>query len=419
MARAPSEALCSGPAAASSVDPVVSRRLTCSIIRSVEGFGELRSAWQRLARHPTVDPDFCRLLAQTRPEILRPHVVAVHEGSELVALLAGRVENVTVGLRIGYKNLYRVRTRCLTMPYGGVMGDDHPEVLKCLSDHLVDLLRGREVDMVDFDNVRNDSALHAVVRDSAPLPCRSHFAESHIHWKMVLPASGVEIEKAMSKKHRYWVRRMRKRFQEKFPDKIEFACRKEILGPVGLADELESIAKHTYQRGLGAGFVNDEEHRRRLELWSNRGLLRAYVLRAAGKPVAFCLGTRFHDTFFLSDMGFLPEWGEFEPGTLIFLHMLDCLCAEGLKFLDFGLGDAFYKQRFGTEHWQESMLCVFAPSFKGIALNLTDTGSRVIRLAGRKLLNRMDALKKLKKKWRQKLASRSASAPADKIETEP
>ena len=53
--------------------------------------------------------------------------------------------------------------------------------------------------------------------------------------------------------------------------------------------------------------------------------------------------------------------------------------------------------------------CLFAPSFKGLLLNLTDSVSRVIRHTGRSLLARMDSLKRLKKKWRQKLAESSTS----------
>lgn len=389
--------------------PPDARPLSCKVIQSAEQFEEVRTTWQRLAGNPTVDPDFCRLLASTRREILRPHVVAVQEGDQTIAILAGRIESTSVAFRIGYKRIYSVRARCLALPYGGVLGTDHEDVIQCLLDHVSGLLRAGEIDMVDFDNVRKDSYLLAVVQRRVPWACRGQFHSSHLHWRMALPASGEAIEKAMSKKHRYWVRRMRKSLQERFPNETEYVCMAKPTGVGALADEMERISRHTYQRGLGVGFVNDEEHRRRLELWAGRGLLRAYLLRVQGKPVAFCLGTRFGDNFYLSHTAFIPDMSDFEPGTLVFMYMLDCLCREKVAFLDFGLGDAFYKQRFGTEHWQETILCLFAPRAKGLLLNLTDTASRLVNHAGRSMLGKLGSLRKLKKKWRQKLAKNAAA----------
>jgi len=382
------------------------------VLRSAAEFGAVYADWQQMAGNPTVDPDFCQLLAATRPEIIRPHIFVVREAGRIAAIWAGRLEWTDVVLRAGYKKIFGLRARCLTTPYGGVLGAERDDVIRFILDHVMELLRAGEADLADFDNVRTDSRLYQVVRQAGPWRCRVHFADSHVHWRMALPAARAEIEKGMSKKHRYWVRRMRKKLQERYADQIQFDCARVMGENWALTEELESVAKHTYQRGLGVGFMNDEEHRRRMELWSKRGLLRAYLLRVEGRPIAFCLGTRLQDSFFLSHTAFLPEMGEFEPGTLIFVNMLEGLCDEGIKWLDFGLGDAFYKQRFGTENWQETQLCLFAPSLKGLWLNATDSGTRLIRHTGRRLLSNMDALKRLKKKWRQKLAKQSSAEEA-------
>jgi CelD/BcsL family acetyltransferase involved in cellulose biosynthesis len=389
------------------------RGLSCQVIRSVQGFDEIRSDWQGMATNPTVDPDFCALLAITRPEIVRPHVLAVRQGGRVVGILAGRIEFANVSFRVGYKRVYRLRARCLTIPYGGLLGAESKDVVRFILAEILNEVHAVEFELVDFGFVRRCSLLSATVSEMAPWHRRALFQSAQIHRTMALPGSAAEIEKGMSKKHRYWVRRMRKQLQERFGNEVEFSCVQSVSSTGLLADELERVASHTYQRALGAGFVDNEEHRRRLGLWMQRGLLRAYFLRVQGKPVAFCLGTRFGETFFLSDMAFLPEMSVLEPGTLVFLHMLDCLCREGVKSLDFGLGDAFYKQRFGTESWEETMICLFAPGFKGLLLNATDTASRLISHAGRSLIGRLDSLKKYKKKWRQQLARASSSENKD------
>lgn len=395
--------------------PNLAEPLICQVVSSADQFDEIRADWLGMAGNPTVDPDFCRLLAESRSEIIRPHIVVVREGGKIVGLLAGRVEGVTVNFRVGYRRLFGIRARSLTLPYGGVMGSEREDVYRVLLAHIMNRLKAGEFDLADLDNLRIDSSLQRCVKRFVPWYCRAHFQVGRPHWTMALPGTGEEIEKNMSKKHRYWIRRVRKRLLERFPDDVEFSCIEHADDISALAAQIESIACTTYQRGIGVGFVNDEEHRRRLNLWSARRLMRVFLLRVQGRPVAFCLGTRLHETFFLSHTAFVPDMGEFEPGTLIFLHMLDGLCREGVKSLDFGLGDAFYKQRFGTGHWEESIVCVFSPHLRGLLLNLTDSTSRLLNFAGRRILYRLGSLKKLKKMWRQRLARKAETAVGGKM----
>ena len=58
----------------------------------------------------------------------------------------------------------------------------------------------------------------------------------------------------------------------------------------------------------------------------------------------------------------------YEVGTLIFIRMNDELAREGVRKLDFGIGDALYKQRFGDQSWREATVWLFAPTAKGMAL---------------------------------------------------
>jgi hypothetical protein len=50
-------------------------------------------------------------------------------------------------------------------------------------------------------------------------------------------------------------------------------------------------------------------------------------------------------------------------------------CEEGIPRMDFGLGDAFYKQRFGTEGWEEASVFIFAPTLRGLVFNVLRTST--------------------------------------------
>ena len=118
------------------------------------------------------------------------------------------------------------------------------------------------------------------------------------------------------------------------------------------------------------------------------------------EPVAFWLCTVYGDTVHLDFTGFDPELRKYEVGTALFLRLLGELCAQGVKHLDFGLGTAFYKERFGDAKFEETTMCVFASSLRAVALSvarlLTGGPSEVVRA----LLLRFRLEQKVKKLWR-------------------
>lgn len=172
----------------------------------------------------------------------------------------------------------------------------------------------------------------------------------------------------------------------------------------GLCARLEEVAGRTYQRGLGAGFVDNEEHRRRFALFSSRGQLRVQLLGIEDEIRAFWIGTVYKNVFHSSETGYDPDLLTFEPGTLVFVRMVDELIKEGVQKIDFGLGDAFYKQRFGDHCWQETTVHLFAPTAKGLLLRSATGFSRMFDSAGRRLLERLRLLNRFKRGWRRRLA---------------
>lgn len=91
----------------------------------------------------------------------------------------------------------------------------------------------------------------------------------------------------------------------------------------GLCTRLEEVAARTYHRGLGSGFMDDEEHRQRFAVFARQGQLRVQLLEIDGRVRAFWLGTVWQDIFYLSETGYDPDLSRYEAGALTFIRMAD------------------------------------------------------------------------------------------------
>lgn len=82
---------------------------------------------------------------------------------------------------------------------------------------------------------------------------------------------------------------------------------------------------------------------------------------------------------------------------------LESLCQEGVKELDFGLGDARYKQQFGNKSCNEASISIFAPTLRAMSLNLILTLTNGMALIARRILGCFKADEILKTNWRRRL----------------
>lgn len=170
--------------------------------------------------------------------------------------------------------------------------------------------------------------------------------------------------------------------------------------------EMEAVARETYQRGLGAGFIDNEETRERLSLFAKRGMLRVMLAEAKKRPVSFWYGVVQRRVFYAAATGYLPEVAKYEVGTLTLLKTIEQLSREGIPKLDYGLGNADSKRRFSDIEWREATFHIFAPDWKGRALRsyiaMADTIDRKLR----KLAAKIGALDYIKRTWRNSLRRR-------------
>lgn len=373
-------------------------------LRNREEVEEIRGIWQQWQNHPNSDIDFFLLLCRTRANVRRPHVIIVYNGTEPCAILAARLEDGHISPQIGYARPIRFAVRRLSVLYEGVLGHKDREVAKVLLDALQDSLSAGEADLVELSYVSEDSPLLRSSLSEVPGLWRDGKPAWSTHWELTLPEEVGGLLRKMRSKHRSWVNRKIRELDTAFPKQATYKSFSRGGDVDILCRQLEEVARLTYQRGLGEGFANDEEHQQRFALFHKRGLLRAWMLCVDDVPRAFCLGYVYGDTFYFSETGYDPALRDHEIGTLLFLYMTDELIKEGVAKFNFGFGDAYYKKRFGDRSWNEGTLRLYRRSVKGLAVRLCTGFFDATAAFGRNIIGRLGLLDKLKVAWRKRLS---------------
>lgn len=377
-------------------------KIQVRVLKTFAEMEELRDFWSAAQWFPESDLEFVKFIIKSRPEILHPYVLVLSRENQPVALLVGRLESGQFQVKVGYKVIWRTKVRRLAIFYGGFIGQSDPEITDLAVRRLLQSVREEKADMLAWSGVQTGTYLHRLLT-RAPNPlCRDYLGRAVQHWRMKVPASLDEfLGKRMSKKHRYWAKRLFRQLEEDFPQSVQF----RTFSSPGEMDELfrdvTEVARKTYQWGLGVGFRDDAEHKERLQLEAVNGWHRGYVLYLKGAPVAFWICIVYQGIAYSAFTGYDPHYRKHELGTIVFLRMIGELAREQVQLLDFGPGTALYKERFGDSSFEEMAFCTFAPTGRGIFLNGLRTITEGPLQATRVLLRRFGLEQRVKKVWRR------------------
>ena len=147
---------------------------------------------------------------------------------------------------------------------------------------------------------------------------------------------------------------------------------------------------------------------------AQQGAWLGFVLLIDGKTAAFWSGSRFGSTFSVWWTSFDIAYQAYSPGLVASTRMTEAFMQRGVTEVDFGPGDAPYKERLATELRWEETICVFAPSLRGaLAKSVRRADMAVSHLTHTKL-KRLASW--VKTPWRRMLAKRvsqveSSAAP--------
>lgn len=384
-------------------------QLNVVVASSLAELAPMRAFWAQHNRHPECAPDFVALLMNTRAQVMGPHVLMVCCGATPIAMLVGRLERTFVALRLGYRNALRLPLTQWVFVRDGFLGEQTERTATALMAHLRGELRSGRADRILLSSLPLDGVLQASARQVFSPVQRDGSARPGEHWLVHLPADFESFLARRSAKHRYALRRAERQFESLHPGQVRHQAFERPEDVARFCEAAERVARGTYQRALGAGFFDDDEHRQRLHLGAQRGELRAHVLFAGEQPVAFWAGEVCAQVMYVAWTAFDPAFRRHEVGTIALLGMLEHLMAGGVRTIDFGPGGAAYKERFGDVCVHEQDVALYAMTPKGLAARVLAAAVQGVNRAGRQLLDRLSIARRLKKSWRDRL-SRQARA---------
>lgn len=384
---------------------------TIDVARSADEMEALRDFWNLHARHPESTPDFVLMLQSVRPEIVRPHILVARAAGRPVAMMVGRLERADVQVGLGYLNLLRLPIRQLVFPSGGVVGSWSPDATAAMLERLRDDLRSGVADRALMSRLPVGGVLHTAARALAPL-LRDASAPVCEHWLARLPDNFDNFMGRVSRKHRYWLRRTARALEADCQGDVRHRVFRTEADVEPFCRAAESIARETYQRGLGRGFTDSPENRRRLALAARAGSFRAYVLFDGDRPIAFWAGECLQGVMHAAWTGYGPAHRKHEVGTLLLLTMVRELIAEGVQAIDLGAGGARYKERFADQCHHEQDISLYGATPRGLLARGAVAADHALRRAGRRLLDRLGMTDRLKRRWRAGLATRAGTQDA-------
>lgn len=380
---------------------------TVRVLRSTAELETVKTFWEQNVFHPNAQLDFYSIIVESRDDIVRPHVLVVSDGNQVVALLVGRLEENNRRLRFGYFNFHASKSRTLIIIYGGCLGLWNSEIAALATKELFSSLQRKEADLVIFHSLIESSPLLKAIPQELSVLRPRLFSSPNRHWKMNVPASLEDFLKRLNSKHRYNIRRERRLFEERFGRNTKFLCFTREDSVDALTEDIEHVASGSYHRRFGFGFVKNDETLERMRLEARQGRLRTYVLYIAGISVAFWQGTTINGTLYLGSTAYDSRLRDYTPGKLVLQYMLDDLSMNSdIREVDFGFGDADYKKQFGDCSWEEISVTVYAASLRGFFIAGLEIGSAQAREYALRLLKLVGGVELVKKYWRNLAGAR-------------
>jgi CelD/BcsL family acetyltransferase involved in cellulose biosynthesis len=375
--------------------------------RSVDDLASIRGAWQSVAGNEvTADPEHFQTVLEHRPEAVRPHVVRLSDGDRTVALAAGRIEDIELPARIGYRKILAPRLRTLTVVQGGFLGDRSEPAARRILSELMDALARGEADVLRLRLLEVGSPLHRLARTMPSALCRERSSRPSVRWLVEIPDSFEDFLRARSKSMRNNIRYYGKRLLAEYGDRARVEGFKDGTDLERLYRDTTEVAAKTYQQALGASFEDTPLRRALNELSVRRGWFRAYMLYLDDAPAAFWYGTAYRGVIHTGFTGYDPVHRDLSVGTFVLARLIEDACADpDIELLDHGYGDADYKRRLADRSYLEEDVLVFAPSWKGIRANVGRTAVLGVARIGRSALRDRTAVQRLKRWWRDRLRS--------------
>ncbi|MEN6373597.1 MAG: GNAT family N-acetyltransferase [Smithella sp.] len=375
------------------------------VIKSLEEIEDIRNFWETHQYYPDADIDFYIAFCRANKENVSPHITVLMKKGRPDAIMIGRVDHTDFNFRFGYKVLFSTKVHSLNILYGGIIGNHSDLAHDLLFESVMDSLSKGKADVAFFNHVIVDSHIYNLVLNHPHYFFRDHSPKVNQHWMATLSDSFDEFYRTRPKNFKNNFKKNSKRLNDRYGNNKIVKIFQDISDYKILLDDIEIIASKTYHRGMSVGFLNDQTTKERILLALEQERFRAYIIYLNSLPCAFLTGVKYGNTFFPWATGYDPAFHQYSLGTLIIMEMFNAQYKEGdIQAVDFGFGDAFYKHNFCNHNWQEKPIYIYAPTLKGLLLNITKSLLDIISNFTEHALKKFNLIDKIKKLWRAKLA---------------
>jgi len=385
-----------------------------SIATSVEEIEAIRPIWEEMQgkeSSPAINADIDRYLSvvEAMKETVQPYVMILFHNDNPTAMIIAWLEMHRLRIKLGYKTLLSPKLKCLTVVYGGILGEPNSDVCPFIIRGLMKQLQSRKVSMIYFNHLKTNSLIYTLSRKLPGILSKGYFPEIENHFSMSVPENLEQFYKARSHKHRARLKRYIRKLEKEYPNGIKMVTYSQEADLDKAIKAASRISRSTYQFGLGYGFTDDSKTRCLLTTAAKQGWLRIYILYIGEEPCAFQNWLQYEKVYIGHGKGFDPKWGKWRIGTILFLKAVEHLCTDPtVEVIDFGFGDAEYKRSYADVNWQEASVRIFAPHFYPICTNMLRTCVAAMNSALRYTADKSGLKNRIKRLWRNRLENKNS-----------
>lgn len=302
------------------------------------------------------DPDVIRLFLEQQGPAVQPRLIVLRCGGRVVGLAPCFVEKARYRMRLSVLTLFTLPFRRLKV-FGDTLLTARGENEADLLERLLEALRSlrREVDVVYLETLRMEGPLWSLLQreGSGQLRLMVSSPEPQVVREIRFGGSFDAYYASRPKKARNNYQWRLRKFEREAPGPPELA---RVTDPEQVPEflaELDHLFNRTWQaRSFGRRRRDGAEDLRYFTGLAELGLLRSYVLRSAGKPLAYVVGFQYGGRFHHEETGYDQDFAALAPGTILNYSLVrDLFEHRKPEVLDFGHGENTYKKVLGTDEY--------------------------------------------------------------------
>ena len=336
-----------------------------SVELTLDGARKLLHSWERLdlrgaPRVATAKANFFLPYLSEIPGDKTPYVALWKKDGAPDGILIGRLSVSRPLIKVANWRIPMPRLRMLNITEGGLEALSAATALQ-QKKYLQALLDDGDVDCISIFRLAPDGESGKILENGLskssnvkPLKVARWFTELY-------DRHGNPIVKN-SAKTRSGLRQKDRKLVKAFDGLVEV---REIRDPADVEDFLKvavKIVAASYQKSIRVGVQDDAVWKSTSRIHAENGSFRGYLLEARGEPIAYIVGPVVDGTFTLLATSFLPKYGKIRPGTYLLRRVIERLQEEGVRWIDYGIGDYGYKELHGTLRREDALMHFYASS---------------------------------------------------------